>query len=241
MSQLETQSRPVLVESGQPEQGYRAVSILAIVSLILGLLSMVTLVSPLLGFVAIAAIVVSCVALRRIAVNSDRLSGRTFAAVGVILPCLFLGWGLTKDFSRRDKVFGYARKFGDDWLQILKRRESYVAHQLKVVQKYRMDPQTNLEVAYQRDESATQEYKLFVGESPVKEILAAAPNVDFEFEEYFRHTQTGATDNVILQYRYITPSESKQFWLTVRRNYSSISDRADWNVVGVTVMRPYGG
>src|SRR6185503_2078288 len=99
---------PLASDGPEPVKGYRAVSVLAILSLILGLSSVMTIFSPLLGFVALAAIVVSCVALRQIAVNSDRMSGRSLAVMGVILPCLFLGWGLGCDVFRRERVIGYA-------------------------------------------------------------------------------------------------------------------------------------
>ena len=239
MTQLDTKSRPVFTDVGQPEKGYRAVSALAILSLVVGLLSMVAVASPLFGVVPLVAMVVSGVALRRIALNSDRLSGRWMAVVPLFLAPLFLGWGLSRDFSRRDKVLTHARKFGDDWLQILNRKESYVAHQLKVARKYRMDPHINLEAAYQRDENATREYTMFVGESPVKEILEAAPNARFEFEEALGHTQIGFVDTVTLQYLFESPATGKQrVWLTVRRTYGNFSDRADWTVAGISLTQP---
>lgn len=222
-----------------PVRDYRALSVLAIVSLILGLLSVVAVASPLLGIVPVVAIVVSGLAARRIALNSDRLSGRWMAIIGLVLAPLFLGWGLSYEFARRERFFSHARQFGDDWLQILNRNEPYVAHQFKVQRKYRMDEHTNLEVAYQRDERGMEEYTTFIGESPVKDILAAAPHTTFHYEECLGHEHTGFVDVVTLQYLCDIPTSGKQrVWLTVQRTYSNFSDRADWHVVGISTSRP---
>jgi hypothetical protein len=241
MTPLETQLEPAAIDGSMSVQGYRALSILAMVSLGLGLLSAVAIASPILGIVPLVAIVVSGVALRRIALDSERLSGRWMAMVSLVLASLFMGWGLSRDFSRRERFFTHARKFADDFLEVLNRRAGYAAHQLKVQRKYRMDPNINLDAAYQQDENASREYEAFVGESPVKEILEASPNARFEFVGFLRHTPSGFVDTVFLQYSYQTPTEGRRpFWIKVRRTYSNLSDRADWNIEDVSIRRPAG-
>jgi hypothetical protein len=241
MPPLETQLEPTALDGSMSVQGYRSLSVLAMVSLGLGLLSAVAIASPILGIVPLVAIVVSGVALRRISLDSERLSGRWMALVPLVLAPLFLGWGLTRDFSRRERFFAHARQFADDFLEILNRKEGYVAHQLKVPRKYRMDPHINLDAAYQRDENASREFATFIDDSPIKEILGAAPNVQFEFEGFLRHAPSGFVDTVFLQYSYQTPTEGKRpFWIKVRRTYSNLSDRADWNIEDISIRRPAG-
>jgi hypothetical protein len=181
-------------------------------------------------------------ALRRISAHSERLSGRWMAIVPFLLAPLFLGWGMSREFSRREQVYDRAREFADEWLSILSRKETYLAHQLKVPSKQRLDLQLNMEVAYQSNETATTDYRMFIESSPTKEILAAAPNVHFQFEEFCHHQRYGFTDRVILQYVYDSPTTSKtRFWITVQRTYSNYTGRSDWEVTDVTTLRPHRG
>lgn len=241
MSQIEALPESAAIDGPLPVPEYRAISLWAMLALVLGLLSPVAVLSPILGIVPLVAIAIGCYALRRIHVNSDRLSGRWLAVAPLILAPLFLGWGFSREFSRRERFFTHAREFADDWLSILNRNEPYFAHQLWVQKKHRLDPHMNFEVAYQADESATNQFKMFMGTSPAKEILAAAPNAKFQFEEFLRHRQSGLTDVVTLQYTYDTPTAGKaRFWITVKRDFSNYTGRADWQITDFSVQKPRG-
>jgi len=241
MTEIETLSQPALAEGPMPITEYRALSVWAIAALVLGLLSGVAIAAPLLAVVPLVAMVVGGIALRRIALHSDRLSGRWMAVVPFLVAPLFLGWGFAREFSRRERLFTHSREFADEWLSILNRNQLHFAHQLKVQAKNRMDASTDLEVGYRQDEVANDNLKLFRESSPIREILAAAPQAKFQFEEYLRHEQEGFSDNVTLQYSYETPASGKsKCWIIVKRTYSNYTGRADWQIVEATSTKPHG-
>ena len=83
-----------------PIQEYRAVSVWAMAALGLGLLSGISVFSPLLGIVPLVALVIGGYALRQ--VNREGLAGRWMAVAPLVLAPLFLGWGCSREFSRRE-------------------------------------------------------------------------------------------------------------------------------------------
>jgi hypothetical protein len=223
-----------------PLTEYRAVSLSALFALGLGLLSAVSVFSPLLVIIPLAAIIVGCYALWK--VQTDHLAGRWMAVASLVLAPLFLGWGISREIARKEFFCTHAREFADDWLSILNKNEPYFAHQLWVDKKRRLDTQLNFEVAYQRDETATEQFRLFMGSSPTKEIMAAAPNVKFKFEQFLRHRHfDDLTDVVTLQYTYETPGASPmRFWLNVRRTFSIYTGRPDWQITDIALRPPRG-
>ena len=241
MSQTETFTEASEMEGPMPIQDYRAYSALAIVSLVLGLLSFVAIFAPILGFFAVVAIAFGGYTLWHIHNHSERLSGRWMAVTALMLAPLFLGWGFAREISRRELFVSQARKFADDFLSLLNRNEPYFAHQLMVEKKHRLDLHTNFQVAYQANETASTEFQRTIGGSPTKEILAASPNVTFQFEEHLNHKHIGIKDEVTLLYAYRTPGMEKvRFWVRVKRDYSNYTGTVDWQVLGITNVRPSG-
>ena len=224
-----------------PIQEYRAVSVWAMAALGLGLLSGISVFSPLLGIVPLVALVIGGYALRQ--VNREGLAGRWMAVAPLVLAPLFLGWGCSREFSRREIFVAHAREFADDCLSILNRNEPYFAHQMMIDKKQRLDPHMNFEVAYQGNERATEEYQRFIANSPFKDILLAAPHVKFQFEDHLLHKHyDDLTDVVTLQYTYQTPGAGKErFWITVRRTYSNYTGQADWRLSDASVTKPREG
>ncbi|MBC7854531.1 MAG: DUF4190 domain-containing protein [Pirellulaceae bacterium] len=219
---------------------YRAVSKWAMAALGLGLLSGISVISPLLGIVPLAALVIGGYALRQ--VHREGLAGRWMAVAPLVLAPLFLGWGCSREISRREIFVAHAREFADDCLSILNQNEPYYAHQMMMDQKQRLDPHLNFEIAYQGNDRATEEYQRYMGTSPFKDILLAAPQVQFQFEEDLLHKHhDDLTDVVTLQYSYQTPgAEKKRFWITVQRTYSNYTGRADWRMSDPSILKPRG-
>ncbi|MGI8978556.1 MAG: DUF4190 domain-containing protein [Pirellulaceae bacterium] len=238
MSPMEALPEAAAVDGPMPIKEYREVSVWAMAALGLGLLSGVSVFSPLLGIVPLVALVIGGYALRQ--VNREGLAGRWMAVAPLVLAPLFLGWGCSREFSRREMFVTHAREFADDCLSILNRNEPYFAHQMMVDEKERLDPHMNFEVAYQGNERATEEYQRFIGSSPFRDILAAAPNAKFQYEDYLNHRHfDDLTDAVTLQYTYETPGSGKtRFWITVRRTFSIYTGRADWRMSDATIQKP---
>ena len=225
-----------------PLKEYRALSLLGMFAMGLGLLSVVSAFAPVFCIFGLVAMAMGGYALWHIRANSDRITGEWMACVPLVLAPMFIGWGLSREFARREIFFGHAREFGDEFLEILNRNEPYLAHQLHVEKKHRLDPHMNFQVAYQGDEHATEQFNLFMGSSPAKEIMAAAPNARFQFEEFSRYSHIdGLTDGVSLQYTYETPTSGKtRFWMRLKREYSNYTGRADWQLMDISVVKPRG-
>lgn len=80
-------SKPLDVED--LTENYRAVSVLAVAGLILGLCSVVALIHPVLWLVPLAGVVTDCMALRQIAIASPPLLGRKAVLIGMALSLIF--------------------------------------------------------------------------------------------------------------------------------------------------------
>lgn len=239
MSQTEVLPDTAAFDGPQPMKEYRAVSVWAMAALGLGLLSGLSVISPVLGIVPLVALVIGALALRQ--VNKEGLAGRWMALVPLVLAPLFLGWGCSREFSRREIFVGHAREFTDDCLSILNRNEPYFAHQMMLDKKERLDPHMNFQVAYQKNERATEDFQRFTGTSPFKDIMAAAPHVKFQYEDYLNHKHHDLSDVVTLQYTYEIPGEEKRrFWITVRRTFSIYTGRADWRMADSSMTKPRG-
>src|SRR6478609_9706549 len=93
--------REPLHSDEQPVSQYRSISRAAVAALGVGLVSVVVLVNPIMAPVAVAAIVTGYVALRTIQASGGQLIGTTAATIGLCLGTLFLGWGVSRHFSRQ--------------------------------------------------------------------------------------------------------------------------------------------
>ena len=76
--------------------------------------------TPLLGSVAVAAGDHSrCWPCGVIAASNGQLVGRLPAILGLCLAALFLGWGLTRHFSRQAALESAARRASEGWLALV--------------------------------------------------------------------------------------------------------------------------
>jgi hypothetical protein len=86
--------RPVKREQGEgPETNYRALSGLAVVSVILGGLSVLTFAGWMLSILQAAGIAIGLIALRRIDRNSEEMTGKNVALAGILLSVIFFAGG----------------------------------------------------------------------------------------------------------------------------------------------------
>jgi len=74
---------------------YRALSVLAVASCVLGVLSLTAFLSWPLAVVPLLGVVTGIIALRRIRANAAEMTGQKFASAGIMMSVLFFcaGWG----------------------------------------------------------------------------------------------------------------------------------------------------
>jgi hypothetical protein len=115
-----------------PAVEYRSLSVLAVVSLVIGLAAPLCFIGPLLMAVPLLGIAVSIVALRQIHSSGGALAGRWLAAAGLALSV-----GSIAAYYSRDAFLKYIRTnqaaaFGKDWIEIVQSGNLDAAFRLTV-------------------------------------------------------------------------------------------------------------
>ncbi len=102
---------------------YRAISPLAIASLLLGLLSFFTFVNVWLGIAGVLAIVAGVIAERKIRRYPDMFTGRGLAQAGIALGLVFTLSAVTIDFIQSLVLQQKAKAFGQQYAKILNAKD----------------------------------------------------------------------------------------------------------------------
>ncbi len=141
-------------QGDDPEQTteYSTLSVLAIISLVIGVVAPLAIVSPLLLAIPLFGIAVALLALRRIAVSEGTLAGRWAAIVGLAL-CIASAVGpFSHSFAQRTIRSNQAAEFGRSWIAMVTSGDSKQAFRLTVDGSR---PQPPLEAARHRSQLPT--------------------------------------------------------------------------------------
>jgi hypothetical protein len=117
--------------AGVASQQYVAINTAAVVASLLGVASALALLSPLLLIIPAAGTVVACVAWRHIAGSNGTETGKSLAAVGLLLSLLLGGGIFGKEMADRVRARGDARQMqaiADQLTQRLKARDYDAAY-----------------------------------------------------------------------------------------------------------------
>ena len=164
MSQ-ETNPQPTLAGTEDVELAdYRAVSPLAVVTLLVGMISIITLWQPLLLVVPLATAALALLSLRQISHSEGALVGRIPAILGLALALLFGSMAIANTVARERVVVRQARTFAEDWLQLVQDGELQRAHQLKLKADERQLPGNSLARFYQANQLAQDDFDRFFGQ-----------------------------------------------------------------------------
>ncbi len=117
-------------ESAEQQDDYRQVSLLSIVSLLLGLASPLALIAPLLLVVPLLGATLALFAVVQIAKREGQMIGRRAALLGLALCVVSFGamWG--RSITTRHLVSQQAQDFAYDWLALLAENQPRSAFQL---------------------------------------------------------------------------------------------------------------
>lgn len=199
---------------------YSTVSRSAVLAAFLGLASPLVLVSPLLVVVPLAAAAVGAVALRRIATSGGQFSGRWPATIGLCLAALFLGWGLSRQWTRQAVLAREAEQFAEGWLQLVRQGKHQRAHQLTVPPDARLNSDASIAEFYQNNKEAGENLRDLFGREPLKSFLAMGPAGTLRLKSVAGHSQRGFSDEVVLQYalgKSASDAPLQSLWITVER------------------------
>jgi len=226
--------------SGSEEErlsGYRSVSLLAVVALLLGLLSPVALVNAVLWAVPILGLIVAAAAYRAIVRAPDRMTGRGMALVAIGLCTLFLSLATAHSFSRTLWLRHEGRQFMDLWLELIRRQELQKAHQLHLPKPQRAGGNIPLANYYQNDERARQRLEAFVQQQPQQTLLAHAESLRFEHLRHNSSLQTRDGDYVQHIYRASFEDAGRRRWIDIAvsavRKTSGLAGRGAWRITDI--------
>lgn len=168
--------------SGPPTvESYRAVSMLAVLALLVGLLSLLALPFPVLLLAPVAGALLGWGALSRIRGADGQLTGRRLALGGLALSVFVLCSLLGRSVMEYSLLLKHGRRHADYWLQLVADGQREEAHQLTLLEHSRETPGANLKHHYrERDPDEVDERRPdpFGGANPLEDLqkfFARAP------------------------------------------------------------------
>lgn len=152
---VEPVAQPTAAPADHPASGsgealeYRTLSVLAIVSLVLGLVSPLCLLAPLLLTIAFFGAATSIMALRRVASSGGLLAGRGVALAALVLSVASLGAFYGRDLATRQLLFHQAKTVALQWFELVQSGQTKQALEL-TVQRAPVTPNTGPEEAAEK-------------------------------------------------------------------------------------------
>jgi hypothetical protein len=171
-------SSPVF-HGDDPEQvtEYRTLSVLAIISLIMGLAAPLAIAAPFLLAIPLFGIAVSLVALRRIQVSGGALAGRWLATIGLVLCVASAVLPVSHDLIQRAIRVHEAEKFGRDWVAMVTSGNLKQAFLLTVdATRPAPPPEPNTP-------PKASPYEAFIAQPLIKALQAAGANADIRIRD----------------------------------------------------------
>lgn len=114
------------------DSNYRTLSVLAIVSLVLGLASPLALFAPLILLIPIAGAVLALMAIRQINASEGTLFGRAAASIGLALSIAAIAAAFTRIALIDELLSRQARATASQWFELLQEGDAQSAFELTV-------------------------------------------------------------------------------------------------------------
>jgi hypothetical protein len=216
-----TVSAPVF-HGNDPEQitEYRTLSVLAIISLIMGLAAPLAVAAPFLLAIPLFGIAVSLVALRRIAVSEGVLAGRWAATIGLVLCVASAVLPISHDLIQRTIRINQAEKFGLDWVAMV------TSGNTKEAFRHTVDGTRPMPPAEPNAPPKPNPYETFVGQPVIKMLQAAGVGADIRIRDTVDYQAANWRSITVRQLYSVTPgstasaganSRPTEFVLSVQR------------------------
>src|SRR4051812_27213789 len=171
-------SAPVF-HGNDPEQTteYRTLSVLAIISLIMGLAAPLAVAAPFLLAIPLFGIAVSLVALRRIDVSGGVLAGRWAATIGLVLCVASAVLPVSHDLIQRAIRVHQAETFGRDWVAMVTSGNLKQAYLLTVEATRPVPP------AEPNTPPKASPYEAFIAQPLIRAVQAAGPDAEIRIRD----------------------------------------------------------
>lgn len=220
---------------------YRAISYWSVATLLAGLAAPLALIGPLLWWVPLVTIPLAILAFRQLQQPDPRYVGKAAAVCGLCLAALFLPWSVAQRLSRESYLSAEARRFSDEYLQLLLAGQTREAHQIQSPASRRMEPGSDLVAYYEASAEPGRDLVAYTKLEPVASLVGQQGKLELEFAEVSRHVVEGLTDYVTVRYeitRGTIPGSSGSLWVSVKRERHHDSLASDWQINSLSVSEP---
>jgi len=129
-------------------EGYRPLSPIAIVSLLLGLASGLAMLNPVLWLVPLGAIALGVLAYLKIQRQHTEISGATLAMMAIIIGAFMFGLASVRHFYWQQKLNDKGAQFVSGWVELLKDGHLHQAHQYTLKKENRLKPDQDVATFY---------------------------------------------------------------------------------------------
>ncbi len=196
-------SSPVF-HGDDPEQttDYRTLSVLAIISLVIGLIAPIAIAAPFLLVVPFFGIAVSLLALRRIAVSGGVLAGRWAATAGLVLSVASAVLPISHDLILRAIRVHQAEAFGQSWVAMVTSGNLEQAFHL-TVDATRPTPPAEPDAPAKPDP-----FQTFRDQPIIKALQAAGADADIRIRDTIDYQAATYRNLTIRQLYAVTPTSA---------------------------------
>jgi hypothetical protein len=215
---------------------YRAVSGLAVASLLAALAAPTAMLGTPFWLVPLLGLVLAGLALRQIARRAPALVGRKAALAAGLLSLVFAVAAPTHWLCYRQLLRREARQFAALWFDALRRGEPHKAHQLTIVPRQRLPLDDRLLDTYRKGIHTQEKLKTMIEQPCVRKLLDLGPQAQVRYYGSADQDRQDDRDSVELIYAvgYEERGEPKTFfvdmllWRVAAEGY-----HANWQVARV--------
>lgn len=226
--------------TGHPDDAsatsYRAISAMAVASLLVGLLSVLAFWHPVLWIVPIAGVTLGLLAIARIDRRDSELLGRGLAVVAICLSLIMLSAATSRYGLLNYRARVAARELGFRWFDALRDGNPELASQLSLEPLKREPEGTDLAAFYRSEPGALDHLRKFVADPVIKAMLTLGPKARVRYVETKGHVDDGRKERLagIYAVTYEEDGERKTFFvqLNLVRFMASPRQAAQWWVAG---------
>jgi hypothetical protein len=213
---------------------YRPLSVLALLSLLVGAVSGVALLAAPLWLVPILGVVLAVAALQSAAVRQRAAGGRSLAIAGLLLSTLFLSLAVGRSVSYRQQIYREGRQVAGRWMQRVAQGELEIAHQATLPPYRRQISAFGLQRAYQANPELMEQKEEFFDQPIVAMLVQSGRSAKWQFLQSVQQTVDGRSCYVVLRY-VISGSQTEPLEAEVllQRYDAWQDDPASWQVMGL--------
>ena len=211
------------------QRPYRSLSVLAVVSLILGLLSAAALTQPVLLLLPIAGMVIGGLAVRH--TRRDDVSGRGIAICGRLASVFFFCFAITDFMYGYRMVFDHAERFADKWIDLVQAGRLNAADQMTMSPELRVQRSELLEAYYQEHEDDRRRVEKLFQRDGYRELAVSVP--EGRVRRVAGRQKARSRSEQVFEFDYVLDvgSVDVPFQLLVVRRWSSEFQQVDWKIV----------